>query len=322
MKKIKLAYFGTPDFAATFLENILTDPAVPIEVGLVVTQPDQKLGRKQILTPSPVKVMAQKHGIPTYESSVKQLNAELPSGEFDLALLYAYGEIIPDDLIAAFPLGFWNIHPSLLPLYRNVAPMAYPLMLDDHLTGVSIIHLDSKLDHGPIVAQAKIQIDSKDKRPDLEVKLTKLAYTTFKELVNLSQIGNLPPLLEQDHENATYTRIMKKDDGFIPLETLKRFLKNDSIIPAEFPNIVKEYYENYPETVKTTSASLLLYNFYRGMYPWPGIWTTVMINGIEKRLKITEISYENSRVSLTKVQLEGKNEVSFKEFNTSYHVFE
>lgn len=323
MKKLRLAYFGTPDFAADILTKIVSDPEIPVEVALVLTQPDKPVGRKQIITPSPVKVAAERYGLPVFNDSVNKLTESIKNKQFDLALLYAYGEVIPSTLISRFPLGFWNIHPSLLPLYRNVAPMAYPLMLGDEETGISIIQLDDKLDHGPVITQEKTPIFNDEKRSDLEKRLSAVAFKNFKELVGLSQMGNLPLLIEQDHEKATYTRMLKKDDGFIPLETLKNYMTGQTVSEQEFPQILREYWSKYPLSKNQNLSPIqFLYNFYRGMYPWPGVWTKIIINDKMKRLKINEMQLLNrSEIVFTKVQLEGKNEVEFKSFQDAYKIF-
>ncbi|MEK7097093.1 MAG: methionyl-tRNA formyltransferase, partial [Patescibacteria group bacterium] len=149
MKKIKLAYFGSPDFAADFLEKILLDKSLPVEVKLVVTQPDSPVGRKKILTPTPVKIIALKHNL-------KVLEIGNFLGKLDLVLVYAYGDLIPKELLTLPRNGFWNIHPSLLPKYRGTSPIATPLINGDKITGVTIIKMDEEIDHGPIIAQENL----------------------------------------------------------------------------------------------------------------------------------------------------------------------
>jgi len=125
MKKISLAYFGSPDFSARFLEKLITDTSMYryIEVKLVVAQPDKPVGRKQIITPTPVKQIVKQYS----ESEDTKFFAVccFPSKNFgieltnlDLALVYAYGDFIPKKILNLPKYGFWNIHPSLLPKYR------------------------------------------------------------------------------------------------------------------------------------------------------------------------------------------------------------
>jgi methionyl-tRNA formyltransferase len=236
----------------------------------------------------------------------------------DLVLLFAFGQIIPKDLLNAPKLGFWNIHPSLLPKYRGPSPIAYPLILGEKETGVTIIKMDEKIDHGPIIAQEKLKIEDTDRRPDLEKKLTDLGFVMFKKLI----INTRPPMnrfIEQQHTKATYTRLLRKDDGFIPLTTLKKALSGQPLTKKDLPTIIKSYYQKNNLAIKQF-GNLAIYNLFRGLYPWPGIWT-ILPNG--KRLKIIDMKFEtpSSKIQLTKVQLEGKREVDFETFNQAYQVF-
>ncbi len=330
MKKLKLAYFGTPYFSALFLEKLLSDKTLPVEIKLVVTQPDKPVGRKQILTPSPVKQMAKKYGIKVIEKP-----GELDSTSFrniDIAFLFAYGNILPKKILDVPKFGFWNTHPSLLPLYRGASPVAYPLILGDKKTGVTLIKLDEKVDHGPIIAQEELKIDPKDKRSDLEIKLTNLAFKLFKKTIlnfaNQMKSRQDPSILtEQNHEAATFTRLFTKNDGFIPLVTLKKAINDEPVFYKELPIIVSEYFKKYPHLdlhgkVKSPlQSSHLFFDLFRGLYPWPGIWTKIKVNGVDKRLKITDVNLINNRFTIKKVQLEGKKEVDFKTFQNAYKIF-
>ena len=289
MKKIKLAYFGSPDFAADFLEKILLDKSLPVEIKLVVTQPDQLVGRKQILTPTPVKKVEEK-----FKRSEDIIPPKAGFGiklkNIDLVLVYAYGELIPKELLNLPKYGFWCIHPSLLPKYRGPSPIAAPLINGDEITGVTIIKMDEEIDHGPIIAQQSLTIKKTDKRPDLEKKLTDLAYEMFKKTVFNKDSLQLKP---QDDTLATYTKKLEKSDGFISLEILKKAFEGN--------------------------GAKKIYNLFRGLYPWPGIWT-ILPNG--KRLKITNLVMKQlNNLIIESVQLEGKKEVDFKTFNDAYKIF-
>jgi methionyl-tRNA formyltransferase len=322
MKNFKVAYFGTNDFSAYFLEKLLHDTTLPIKVEVVVTQPDKPVGRKQIITPVPVKQTALKHNIPVYDGPVGTVAGKLKNYEIDIALLYSYGEIIPDELLQAPKIGFWNIHPSLLPLYRNVAPMAYTLMLGDEETGTTLIKLDDKLDHGPILAQKKYKIEANDRRPDLERKLADLSFDMFAEIITeMAKNGQIPALHEQDHEKRTFTRMFNKNDGFVPFPTLKKMLNNEPLQDSEFPQIMQEYWKKYRKPASQPNSGHILYNHFRAMFPWPGLWTLVNINNQEKRLKLVDMKMEDGKCILTDVQLEGKNPVDLGTFNRAYQIF-
>ena len=339
MNKIKLAYFGTPNFSAYFLEKLITDSSIKrlIEVKLVVAQPDRPVGRKQILTPSPVKLTAQKHNLKCLEIVDWDLirNLKLEIRNLDLALVYAFAKIIPKEILHLPKYGFWNIHPSLLPKYRGPSPIAYPLINGDAKTGVTIIKMDEQIDHGPIIAQEELKILPTDRRSDLESKLTDLAFEMFRKiLTGVEKEGLQTPLRpsdserqaaqaglptealakvggnlkqdpskfnQQNHTQATYTKLLKKSDGFISFENFKFQIKNS------------------PEK---------LYDLFRGLYPWPGIWTLLRParggtseGQTPKRLKITDIDLKDGKIIIKKVQLEGKKEVNFETFNRAYKVF-
>lgn len=322
MKKLSIAYFGTPYFSALFLEKVLTDTTINqlIEVKFVVTRLDKPVGRKQEIASSPVKQIAKKYTIPVIEDLTDLQNTTLLQ-KCDFAFLYAYGGIIPKDLLDKSRFGFFNTHPSLLPKYRGPSPIAFPLIFGDTETGVTLIKLDEEIDHGPILIQEKISILPHDRRPDLEIKLTDLAYKIFKQLIVLVSDSRMNELTyqEQNHENAISTRMLEKKDGFIPFPTLQKVLKNEAIAQNELPQI----FEN--SKLKIENSAKIFFNLFRGLYPWPGMWTYVNIKGAKKRLKITDVDIirdgRQEYLVIKKVQLEGKNEVDFKTFNEAYKIF-
>ncbi len=323
MNKLKIAYFGTPYFSARFLEKLLTDKDLKnlIEIKLVVTQPDMPIGRKQVLTKTPVKIVAEKYGIEVYDKEIKKFKFQIKN--LDLVFLFAYGSVILNDLLNLPKFGFLNTHPSLLPKYRGPSPMVYPLILGDKKTGVTLIRLNNQIDHGPIIAQEEMEIKSTDKRTDMEIKLTNLAFELFKKTI-IKLIKNPTSLklrgTRQNDSEATFTRLLTKKDGFRPFSTLKKAVNDEKLTVDETPHIIKEYRQNSNLTLKQYNIKME-YDYFRGMFPWPGIWTTVKIKNQPKRLKITDMEFKKGKLLLKKVQLEGKNEVDFKTFNTAYKIF-
>lgn len=378
MRKLKIAYFGSPLFSADLLESILADKDLPVEISLIVTQPDKPVGKKHIITPSPVKVVAQKHHIPCWDRSIRDntgffstwdvlaegqrgptgdkkdgIGADLKTllNQVDLALVFAYGfkELIPLDLLGAPKMlfdigegkqsGFVNIHPSLLPLYRGSSPIAYPILMGDKATGVSLFVMDEKMDHGPLVAQETVQ-QLNDVRPAMETLLTQTGTKMAKQLLGDLAAGKKIILKPQDHAKATRAPYMVKDDGYISFDVLKKALRNEPLSLQELPQILRHYIEKYWKSlesegsdifttwdarqggvltgVKNGRSGTVLYNFWRGMYPWPGVWTKVTVNSQEKRLKLNKMKLENNILSLTEVQLEGKNGVDFPTFQKAY----
>jgi len=338
--KRKIAYFGTPYFSARFLEKLLTDASIKhlIEIKFVVTQPDKPVGRKQILTKSPVKLVAERFNIPVIDS-LRSLEQYYPSSpakgginsvgknlkNIDLALIYYYGQIIPKKILMIPKFGFWNIHFSLLPKLRGTTPATFSLVLGDKKTAVSLVQTDKKLDHGDLIAQREVKINPYEKRIELEERLHNISYKMFAEQIN-NLTNNRIRLTPQDHTQATYTRFPVKNDGFIPLATLKKALKNEPLNSGELPNITQEYLTKYklpilqrPTSISTSSS--IIFNLFRGLFPWPGLWTIVDVKGQKKRLKIIDLTINNQQLTINSVQLEGKNEVDFETFNKAYSIF-
>jgi methionyl-tRNA formyltransferase len=313
MNKVKIAFFGAPAFAAQVLQNILDDKNIPVTVSFVVTQPDRPAGRKQILTPTPVKILAQKNALPVFDDlKLEAVHSKLQ--EVDLVLLYAFGEFLPKKLLDLPTQGFWNIHPSLLPKYRNTSPIAYALLLGELETGVSLIQMDEKLDHGPILDQEVYSIQDSDTRADLENRLSDIGYKLFKKNVQLLIDGSIHKR-EQDHEKRTYSRLLTKKDGFISLPIVQKIIKGELLISSDLPPIISEYCEKYSVPMSYDSMKKIYFNMYRALSPWPGLWT--YLPG-EKRLKITHMEYKEGRLTITHVQLEGKKEVPLNTFLSAY----
>lgn len=320
MQKINIAFFGAPDFAARVLEQIIADKDIPVNLKFVVTQPDRPAGRKQILTPTPVKLCAQKYNIPVFDG-LKQNNIDIKLHEIDLVLLYAFGEFIPKEVLELPHWGFWNIHPSLLPKYRNTSPIVYSLLLGDKETGISLIQMDEKLDHGPIIDQQIYTILEQETRDELENRLSDIGYKLFKKNVQLLIDGKIQKK-EQDHQNRTYTRLLTKKDGFIPYTIVQKILKGEPLTETEMPPIIIEYNKKYPSLITSHYSLTTYFNLFKALSPWPGIWTLLPAPKdqatVEKRLKITGVEMKNGKPMITKVQLEGKKEIDVNIFLRIY----
>lgn len=288
---LRIVYFGTPDFSAVFLTRLMADADLPTQVVAVVTQEDKKVGRKQALTASPVKVVAQTQGVPVY---YRWDELERDGIEFDLALVFAYGRILPQKALDLAAHGYWNVHPSLLPQYRGPNPIGAPLFAGDVSTGCTIMLMDSEMDHGPIIEQAQTYIFPQEQREELTGRLVKLGYKLFSQSVEHFVKSGSVETFEQDHANATYTKLLQKDDGYVKLSEIQESL------------------------LSGVPVSDAVFNLWRGNYPWPGVWTTVSVTGEPKRLKITQMAIQDGVPSITHVQLAGKNEVTLAQFQEAY----
>lgn len=324
---MNIAFFGSPQIAALLLDKLIQEQNRLFDIKLVVTQPDKPAGKRLEIQPTAVKKKAQAYNIPFFDKELKMNQQELiellDEYHIELCIIFAYGEIINTELLTHPRYGFWNIHPSLLPLYRGPAPAAYSLMLGDTVTGTSLIKLVAKMDAGPIIEQRKIQITPHDNRNTIEERLTligvDLLITNIQKLVNTKKVDSTA----QNEMEATYTRLFKKEHGYIPVELLTKALQSESISINECPVLLKEYLEKYRQNNLSDmyQAHLILFNYYRALTPWPGIWTRIMIQDVERRLKITHLSLEQNTLTIDSVQLEGKSEVPFKTFNSTYRIF-
>ncbi len=215
---MKTVFFGTPDFVEPILEKLKETSDVVLEI------------RK------PQKFDAE------FLERVKSLNS-------DLFVVAAYGQILPKELLAIPKNGNVNVHPSLLPKYRGPSPIQTTILNGDEMTGVSFIKMDEEVDHGPVIYQFNSEILNNDTFESLAKRLFQEAADSLTKAIE-----NLDSAQEQDHELATFTNHLTKEDGFISLE-------------------------NVPQ-VETLSRMI------RAYYPWPGVWFKTDLNGRETIIKL------------------------------------
>ncbi|OGZ96645.1 MAG: methionyl-tRNA formyltransferase [Candidatus Sungbacteria bacterium RIFCSPLOWO2_02_FULL_51_17] len=204
-----LVFWGTPDFSVP----ILTALAEHFRVVAIVTAPDRLAGRKNIITPPPIKKAGRSLGIPVLqpEKLLPHICAEIPPA--DITVVAAYGKILPDALLKKPIHGCLNVHPSLLPRWRGPSPIQAAFLAGDEKTGVSIMLMDEKMDHGPIIARQEIIIGA-DTVETLSKKLSLLSAEMLCEIIPRWIAGRIVPS-PQNHEKATYCKIIKKADGKI-----------------------------------------------------------------------------------------------------------
>ena len=205
-KKIKIGFFGTPQYAVQALKKLKESD---YEISFVVTVPDRPKGRKMILTPPPVKVWAEENNIavfqpeklksPDFADSIRKF-------EVDVFIVLAYGKIIPDEILNIPKHKCLNIHPSLLPKYRGSCPIESAILNDDKNTGVTIIRIDSEMDHGPVIWQKESTTTIWP--PTTEELGEELIGTGLQALTLIlpDWIDGKIPEIEQDHSKATYTK--------------------------------------------------------------------------------------------------------------------
>jgi methionyl-tRNA formyltransferase len=258
---VSIVYFGTPETSATVLEALYQSNL--FEIKAVVTQPTRPVGREQNQLPSPVKVAAEKHNLKVYEfESLKNVSPDdFPKAE--LFFVYAYGLIIPKNILSIPKHGTLNIHPSLLPKYRGPTPVQAAIMNGDKSSGVSIMAIDEKMDHGPILGQTYCDIEETDTTETLTKKLISTALPLILKLTSEWVEGKISATT-QDETLATYCKLLSRDDGRI------------------------DWHKN----------SIEIFNMFRALSPWPGLWTTLN----NKRLKVIDLKQSEEKISPGKMR--------------------
>lgn len=214
-KKYNLIFFGTAAFGLPILQKLVKLPY--LELKAVITQPDKPVGRKQILTPPPVKTLAKKFNIPVlqpdnirteeFEEKIRQINPKL-------VILVAYGKIIPKNVLEIPKFGWLNIHASLLPKFRGASPIQSAILSGEKETGVTLMKIDEHTDTGPIITQEKIEIAPDETSQTLHDKLSRLGAELLAKTLPFYLDGKIKPK-PQNNSQATYTKIIKKEDGKI-----------------------------------------------------------------------------------------------------------
>lgn len=218
-KDYKFVFFGTPDLAVNVLDALERAGLVP---AVVVTAPDRQRGRGQEMSPSPVAAWAAARDIETLKPSTlkdPQALSELSNTEWDFFVVAMYNAIIPARVLELPRKGCLNVHPSLLPKFRGPSPILSAILADERTTGISIMLLDAEMDHGPILAQARIEIDEADwpmRGSVLSELLSTEGGTLLAETIPQWMKGEITPE-EQDHGKATYAKKFGKEDARIDL---------------------------------------------------------------------------------------------------------
>ena len=282
IKDAKIAFFGSSTFSETVLSELYESGIVP---AVVITAPDSHQGRgKKIKSPAIVE-LAREYGIDVLqpEELNEEFVGELSNTDWDLFVVVSYGKILPESLLEIPRKGVINLHPSMLPQLRGANPVRSAIFKDTpESVGVTVMLMDEKMDHGPILAQAAVHLD--DWPPIAGELYNLLAHEggqMLTEVIPLWLKGEITPE-EQNHDEATYTQKVSKEDAKIDL-------KDDS-------------YQNFLKI--------------RAFSPTPGAYFFVQKGDKEIRVKITEAEYneENNELVIKKVIPEGKQEMDYEDF--------
>ena len=204
---------GSPEFAVPCLRALVGAH----EVALVVSQPDKPAGRGSQLTAPAVKTAALELGLPVLQprsAKTGELRDAMVATGAELAVVVAYGKILPPPVLEALPRGCINVHGSLLPAYRGAAPIQWAVINNDAETGVSIMQLDAGMDTGPVLLERRTPIGREETSGDLFVRLAPFGAAALLEGIDGLIAGTLTPMA-QHHAKATHARMLEKADGAI-----------------------------------------------------------------------------------------------------------
>ncbi len=273
---MKYVFFGTPRFAEIVLGGLIAGGTPPVAV---VCNPDRPVGRKKVITPPRVKILAGQHGIRVFQPErMADISEELSKLRADCFVVAAYAKIIPNDILQIPRFGALGTHPSLLPKYRGTSPIQSAILEGETETGVTIYQMDEKVDHGAILGQESFPFDSLTTNYEaLEKKLAERSAALLLKLFPAVEAGTARAR-PQDEAAATFTKKFKTEDGFVSPEDLEAAEGGDK---------------------KQTEHIMRKIN---GFQLEPGVWT--IQNG--KRIKLLKATIEADALKLLLVQEEGQ----------------
>ena len=219
---MKIVFMGTPDFAVNVLQGLIDNYDV---VG-VVSQPDKRIGRHQVLTNTPVKELALKYDIPVFQPvKIREDYEDILNLNPDLIVTCAYGQIIPKAILDYPRLGCINVHASLLPKLRGGAPIHKSIIDDYGTTGVTIMYMDVKMDSGDIISQREVKILDSDNLESLHDNLSELGTSLLQDTLP-SIIDGSNSRTKQNEDEVTYAYNIKREEEHIDFSKTSREVFN------------------------------------------------------------------------------------------------
>jgi len=305
----KIVFMGTPEFAETILQTLVQKGYEPV---LVVTAPDQEVGRKKIITAPPVKNFARRHGISILQPfRVREIKEQIKGLEPDIIIVAAYGYFLPKEIYEIPRFGTINIHPSLLPKFRGPSPIQTSILEGELTTGVTIIKIDEEIDHGPIIARKAIEMPKKIYYKDLEAKLAELGSELLIDILPKWLNGKIEEI-PQDDTMASFTKIIDKEDGRInwaesTAHEIERKIRAFHPWPSTYA-----YWENDNERrmVKILEAE-----------PIDSVETSTVGKVYSTRENKIVVQCKGDSLVVKRLQVEGKNPLTEKEFVLGYEGF-
>ncbi len=337
IKDLKIVFWGTPEFGALILNKLIINGYKPIAI---VTAPDKPAGRRQIIASSPVKELGLKNNIlilqPAKIRNNNEIKLQLRDMKPDLFIVAAYGLILPKDIIDLPKFQSINVHPSILPKYRGPSPIQSAILGGDQETGTTLMLIDEQMDHGPILAQrewefpiSNFQFPNKSKVQMTKInslELTKilaelgadLLIKTLPKWIN-GEIKTMP----QDELKATFTKIIKKEDGKIDwhksAEQIERTIRAYWPWPSAYTEIKSKNPKLNNKVIKIAQASVLKSNI---NLPAGSVFLEnkkmAVKCGPARHASLQGVAGRQDMLILEQIQLEGKKIISVQDFINGY----
>lgn len=298
--KTNFAFFGTDNFSVGVLNELKNAGFLPT---LIITAPDKPKGRGLKLTPPPIKLwaLANKVNFVQPEKLNDSLRYKLQVTSYKVFIVASYGKIIPREILNIPKHGALNVHPSLLPKYRGASPIQAQILNDEKKVGVTIMLMDEKMDHGPVLAKRELEVPS--------FKFSRFARRIEGPRFCKAESGQIP-------NNIELSKRLAEEGGKLLAKTIPKWLTREiKLIPQDenqatfCQKISKE--DGLIDLNDTPRQNFLKIQAFAG---WPGVHFFAERNGKKIRVKITRASFADGQLKIESVIPEGKKEISYSSF--------
>lgn len=332
MKKYSIAIAGTTSRTQQCANSLFQSEL--FEISWILTPVAKPVGRKQILTPNPMELFATEHKIQTVfvENKINEIvkNQIIALEKPDFLLVVDFGYIIPQWLLDVPSIAPLNIHPSELPKWRGSSPGQFALLFNETNSAVTLMVMDSKLDHGPIIHQDFFTVDQAWDQSDYYAHAFDLMCTnldtkiaTFAEKYTNPKTKHEACTQQPDASPTITAKLISKDETFISWDYIKKAL--EGLFPEKNGEMLDENELKNSQlsivlqeaVLKNQSVPLTIERATKAFANWPQVWTLVNTNQGEKRMKLLEAEYKSNKLVLLSVQIEGKNPTSWNDVRNS-----
>lgn len=317
-----LIFFGSDQYS-TIVLSALFESKIWSQITIITDRP-KPVGKVKIIEPSEVEKLAITHNLkisyyPSNKDEMITFISMLKSWFVDTlntGLCASFDHLLPANIIDLFAGNLYNLHPSLLPQYRNVSPVQYAIALGDEETGITLFRISSGIDNGQIIAQVSESILSDDTTSTLTPRLFKLGADLFlrSDLVGC-KLDQKPTRSDLVGVPLIFTHRLTRESGYIEWGVLQKLLRNESITPSDTTNeLLKLRLQKIESSGLEFGAwNLVLSDLSRSLYPWPGVWSTAQTKKGDLRLSLESV------VPTISVKLAGKPKpISLSDFTLYY----